>query len=40
MGLRSLFVNYELGAIPYGDNDIRAIQDWMDELLNELRFLQ
>ena len=33
MGLRSLFVNYELGAFPYGDNDIRAIQDWMDELL-------
>ena len=33
MGLRGLFVNYELGAFPYGDNDIRAIQDWMDELL-------
>ena len=31
--LRSLFVNYELGAFLYGDNDIRAIQDWIDELL-------
>ena len=31
--LRSLFVNYELGAFPYADNDIRAIQDWIDELL-------
>ena len=33
IALRSLFVNYELGAFPYGDNDIRAIQDWIDELL-------
>lgn len=31
--LRSLFVNYELGAFLYGDNDIQAIQDWIDELL-------
>ena len=31
--LRSLFVNYELGAFLYGDYDVRAIQDWIDELL-------
>ena len=31
--LRSLFVNYELGAFLHGDKDIRAIQDWIDKLL-------
>lgn len=31
--LRSLFVNYELGAFLYGGAEIQAIQDWVDELL-------
>ena len=31
--LRSLFVNYELGAFSYEDNDIRTILDWIDKPL-------
>jgi cardiolipin synthase len=30
--LRSLFVNYELGAFFYDNGDIRAISNWIQEL--------